>query len=456
MQVEGSMQPPVTAPEVEPSMLNPDFWIEKIDGAGKPVLNREEVEKLNRQSYRRMKELGRREELYDLREYPGIISGEYLLEIMEEYSGREAFPDKPRYDKKGEVISESEKEEILRESNYDGIPDKISVKFGILVSRQNLRAFPTGRVFAPAPDKVDMDLFQLTALSANSPVAILHYSKSGEWAYVQSNIYRGWVRTNSIALVDNKEGLSGFLDTEKFLVVTGSRVETEPNPFDPVISNIGYQMGDRLPLALSGEIPDSIPEGNQHAQSAEGCYVIKVPTRDSRGRLKVKLALIARSNDLHEGYLPYTRENLIRQSFKMLGERYGWGGSFNRRDCSRFVYDIYRTVGVELPRDAGVQEKGAAGEFIEFSGDISAREGILAGLEAGDPLYLKGHVMIYLGRIGDNYYVIHDGSGYGVQDASGKVKPVTVHGVFVMELHQLLKGGNKTYLEALTTARRFK
>lgn len=35
------------------------------------------------------------------------------------------------------------------------------------------------------------------------------------------------------------------------------------------------------------------------------------------------IALIARYNDINEDYLPYTRENIVRQAFKSLGERYG-------------------------------------------------------------------------------------------------------------------------------------
>lgn len=448
-------QTPVLAPKVEGYMLESGFWIGLAADAGDLILNQTEIAELNRRSFQRMKEMGWQETLYNLEDYPEIITREELLETMVRYSGKKAFPGEKRYNQWGEEISTAEKEQILSRVNFSGIPEKIRVRFGILVEGQDVRAFPTETVFAPSPAQTDMDLFQLTRLSANTPVAVLHRSSDGKWSYIQSTIYRGWVKTKSIALAKDREQVFDFLNTDRFLVVTGSWVETEPNPFIPEISNISYQMGDRLPLADPGEIPESIPPDNQQAQSPEGCYVIKVPVRDKEGYLKVQLALIARSKDLHEGYLPYTRENLIRQAFKMLGERYGWGGKFKRRDCSRFVLDIYRTVGVILPRDTGTQEEGAAGKSIKFSGTAEEREMILAGLKPGDPLYLKGHVMIYLGRVGDNFYVIHDGSGYGVIDNQGEIKPVTVHGVFVMELHQLLKSGRKSYLEVLTTARQF-
>jgi len=68
---------------------------------------------------------------------------------------------------------------------------------------------------------------------------------------------------------------------------------------------------------------------------------------------------------------------------------------------------------------------------------------------------MKGHVIMHLGKIENNHYVIHSGAGYGVKNKDRSVRPVTVHGVFVMEVHQLLMSGEKSYLEAFTIARKF-
>jgi hypothetical protein len=128
---------------------------------------------------------------------------------------------------------------------------------------------------------------------------------------------------------------------------------------------------------------------------------------------------------------------------------------FARRDCSQFIMDIYRTMGIIIPRDASRQEEGAAGKYIKFIGSIKDRENILNRLKAGDPIYMKGHVVMYLGKVENNYYVIHSGAGYGMRNEDGSMKPVTVHGVFVMEVHQLLMSGEKGYLETFTAARQF-
>ncbi|MBU4349125.1 C40 family peptidase, partial [bacterium] len=37
-----------------------------------------------------------------------------------------------------------------------------------------------------------------------------------------------------------------------------------------------------------------------------------------------------------------------------------------RRDCSQLIMDIYRTMGIIIPRDASMQEEGVAGKYINL------------------------------------------------------------------------------------------
>jgi len=68
---------------------------------------------------------------------------------------------------------------------------------------------------------------------------------------------------------------------------------------------------------------------------------------------------------------------------------------------------------------------------------------------------MKEHVVIYLGKIENSHYMIHSEIGHGVKNKDGSIIPVTVRGVFVMEVHQLLMSRGKSYLEAFTTTREF-
>ncbi len=39
-----------------------------------------------------------------------------------------------------------------------------------------------------------------------------------------------------------------------------------------------------------------------------------------------------------KGYLPYTKENIIKQGFKFKGEEYGWGGGINNKRGGLFRF----------------------------------------------------------------------------------------------------------------------
>ncbi len=444
------------APGVKEEMLKANFWINKLDNPHQILLNEKEKKDFYFKSLKRAEEKNLEVEYCDLKSYPDSVTAEFLQEIMNDYSNPDELYKKKYYDFSGVEINEQKKRLLEKRSNLYEIKEKIKVKWGIIIKRENLRAYPTEDVFAGKPEAIDQDLLQLTALSAGTPLAVLHKSLDGKWLFVQSPFYRGWVKKVSVALTDNCCDVFYFQNASEFLVVKESRVRTEPNPFLPEISNILFQMGDKIPLLADEKVPFSFPPENQQAQSAEGCYCVKIPIRDNNGYLQYKSALMARSSGLNVGYLKYTRANLIKQAFKMLGERYGWGGLYERRDCSRFIMDIYRSVGIILPRDAGPpQEKIPPGKTIKFSGTTEDRIKIMEELKPGDPIYMKGHVVMYLGEDGGEHYVIHAGSGYAYRDKNDEIHPRTVHGVFVMKADQLLKSGKETYLKAFKLARSF-
>jgi len=68
--------------------------------------------------------------------------------------------------------------------------------------------------------------------------------------------------------------------------------------------------------------------------------------------------------------LPFTRANLLRQAFRFLGERYGWGHDYQGRDCSGFVSEVYRSMGVQLPRNTSDAELRAMADRGGVAGII--------------------------------------------------------------------------------------
>ncbi len=165
-------------------------------------------------------------------------------------------------------------------------------------------------------------------------------------------------------------------------------------------------------------------------------FAVQIPARDGQGNLAFKTVLIGRGQDVREGYLPYSPENIIRQSFKFLGERYGWGHSYNARDCTGLVLEVFRSMGIMLPRNSSQQGSSPIGETILFTDDetVEERLDVLAGADVGDLVYSPGHAMIFLGFDEGEPYVIHDMSGSGWVDEHGDPIEGIMNGVAVTSL----------------------
>jgi hypothetical protein len=140
---------------------------------------------------------------------------------------------------------------------------------------------------------------------------------------------------------------------------------------------------------------------------------ILLPTRAPNGKLELKTAYLKR-NQASAGYLPYTPRIVLEQAFKMLNAPYGWGGMYGEQDCSRFLQEIFATVGVRLPRNS--KEQALAGrklaDFAErelAANKIAAFKNASAGATI---LALKGHIMLYLGSVDGRPYAVHAVWGY--------------------------------------------
>jgi len=166
------MQKPLCPPRVKSFMLEQRYWVDKIGDAEKLILSDEDIIEFNKKSLRRMKSRGFEEWLCDLETYPEIITREELLHTMKAHSSEEVFPGKSCYDVNANKITKISKKEVLNQSNFDGIPYEIRVEWGILVKRENVRAFPTETVFAKDSKTIDFDIFQVATLQVGSLLAI--------------------------------------------------------------------------------------------------------------------------------------------------------------------------------------------------------------------------------------------------------------------------------------------
>ena len=183
---------------------------------------------------------------------------------------------------------------------------------------------------------------------------------------------------------------------------------------------------------------------------------VQLPCRGDDGRLRVCRGYIS-GKEVSNGFLPYTPRNIIYQSFACLNAPYGWGGMHGDQDCSRFVNAIFATVGLRLPRNSSAQAKVGVslGEFDDHGGVPEKLDILHHRAEAGATLlYLNGHIMLYLGEMAAEPYVIHALWGYG--DSGGNRSQIRVTNAVRVTSLSLGAGSVKgSLLERLKTIIKF-
>jgi len=163
---------------------------------------------------------------------------------------------------------------------------------------------------------------------------------------------------------------------------------------------------------------------------------------------------VRRASDTSPGYLPVTRADLLRQAFKLLGERYGWGHQFNARDCSGLVSEVYRSMGLLLQHSSALQGTSSAFRHRLFTAKDTHAERVRALQAAGigDLVVVPGHVMMIVGHVDGAPYVIQD-VPYAVFDdpATGKRRRTKLNQVAVTPLLPLYADDTTLYVDAMTS-----
>lgn len=434
----GVAAPLSVMPHVTTEMLDASYWIEKLNDPDQVIMNSREIEIFNAEIMRKLPTT-----VYDLTSYPDSLSKQDLTKLLLKYS----FPTSTLFTN-GRAIEAAYYDNLKSLMNFEGVQETNSVQFGFTVKRADIRTFPTDDAVLESADDIEFDQFQETAVGPAEALLVLHTSKDGKWFFVQNHDYLGWMKADSIAVGSKDEWLN-YQKSNQFLVVTGNMLQLGFNEYSPELSELAFGMGAKLPLAVGDEIPRLVDN-----QSVAGNYVVKIPVKNQAGQLDFKLALVSAASDVYEGYLPYTRASILKQAFKMQGQRYGWGGSFHSRDCSAFIQDIYAVFGFQLPRNADEQEN-SAGITVNIPEQATRleRAALLSKMKPGATLHMNGHVMLYLGEENGHEYIVHDIAAQGDSNhplPEGKLKRVPINQVAVTDV-ELLRSNGKQLLESLRT-----
>src|SRR3546814_10411590 len=131
---------------------------------------------------------------------------------------------------------------------------------------------------------------------------------------------------------------------------------------------------------------------------------------------------------------------------------------YGTRDCSGFVSEIYRSFGVQLPRNTSAQSVSPALNRLAFDAGDSRdkRMEAASGLQVGDLVYIPGHVMMVIGHDNGMPYVIHDTNGGSWLGPDGTLVRGRLNGVSVTPLTPLRFNATQTSVDRMPTIQRIR
>jgi len=360
------------SPEITDARATAAYWTQRNPQGDTVLLTREQVKAAN-EALRR-----RNDTLFDLASVSESVSGAEVRQRIEKVQAIGDFDtaELPSLYKNGSALTAYSYAFARKNCNLDALPERAETRYGVVTRRANLRLLPEVAGWFESAGDVHYDTLQATALDPAEPVAVLGDSYDKKFAFVRTRFYDGWLAKSDFAETDRATWES-FVHPADFAVVTANKKTMENGAGESLL----FQMGAKIPLAAG----------------ADGDKVLLMPVSNN-GTLQIKRRPAAFDATLHEGFLPCTENNFVRQGFRFLGDEYGWGGLDDSVDCSSFVGDVYRSMGIELPRDADQQAKSMA-NVIDLSGMGEADR--LAALEScvpGTLLANNTHVMMYLGQ----------------------------------------------------------
>jgi hypothetical protein len=309
------------------------------------------------------------------------------------------------------------------------------LSYGFLVGQTDLRVLPTTAPLYDGRGDPFIDNLQVSSLEPGTPLVILHRSRDGAWLYVATELVTGWLDSREVAAADFASFLRRY--KEPSVIVTAARVDLFEDA--ELRRFIAYaRMGTRLVLAG--------PTGGAKLK-------IRLPRRDETGLYHEREAWVDAGLVSAEP-LPYTPRSIYRQAFALLNAPYGWGGTFGEQDCSQFLAQVFSTVGIILPRNSARQAKvGVPLAGLNASASDEDKRRIIVEGALGGATFLRfpGHIMLYLGSVAGEPYVIHSTWSYqekrGFTEVTRLINRVAVSN---LELGSLSKRGS--HLHRLTNA----
>ena len=282
----------------------------------------------------------------------------------------------------------------INNSNFDAY--NLSPKKAITLENVNVRVLPTNSVMFYNPttpgEGFPFDYNQNSALKINTPIIVSHLSKDRAWAFIESGIVGGWVEIKNIAFVDDKF-IKEFKTSNYYVTVK------EKFPIYEPIFREYVKVGTIFPKKNN--------------------YFIIAKKDDNQNAI---ISYVYLNDDEVEAMpLAFNSANRVRILNQLLDEPYGWGGLLNNRDCSSFTQDFFAPFGKFLHRNSKSQTTN--GKLLDVS-QLSLEEKKDYIKKHGVPfstlVYLKGHIMLYVGVKNNEPLVVHNIWSVRLKNSSGE------------------------------------
>jgi hypothetical protein len=359
-----------------------EFWIDKLDNPNIVIMDKDRIDRFNLN-------LATKGKVFDFNTALGFYGGEYVKSSIVKMF--KSISRQTKYITDRDKVPNNFFDDIYDDLNLEAIKNSVESRFALTVKYTNQKLVPIDLSLLKRRGEIYFDRNQNSALDIGTPLLVLHSNRDGRWHFVISPTSSGWVRDEDIAFGSKSEILE-YLKPKNFVVTISAKssLRVDGKYYDYV------RMGVKFPILLK----------------VNGRIVVIIPQKGDGGRLVFKNGML-NERDIHLGYLPYTPETILIQAFKFLNSPYGWGGSFGEQDCSKFIQEIYATVGLKLPRNSTTQS--LIGSYLSLDGldRGSKKDKILKFGEVGSTLiHLKGHIMLYIGE--------HKGEPFVIQTVWGE------------------------------------
>jgi len=411
---------PVRAPDVIPGTLpemrETSYWIARMSNPDQAILTYDQIKVRNTTfaqrlaNYSSLDSLIQRQLNADLTSRPGLLtsipdvtkmSKPEVSELVTKWIDTEIthLTRRRATNRLGIPYADWEIKIMSDEMASAKEPSRINVQAAITVKNCLLRIVPAIRP-EYVSSSTEWDMWNYDVLPIAAPVKILSVSDTGGYLFILAERGYGWVNSEDVA-IGSADEIDRFCNATDFVLCTGEKVPFYTDPGCTYVAG-WFRMGDRL-------------GANSNAKE------VTVPVRLIDGKLSFQKAWLRNDADVHRGYLPYTRKNIVLQGFKLLDFIYDWSGGWYGRDHSATLRDIFSCFGFKFPSMGGMLLPYQPIEKMTYVSE--GKEQQMKAIGAADPFTTimicgGGHGLLYLGNH-DGMPIMLDTHGYRYTDENG-------------------------------------